>query len=217
MRRLNIQLRTIINAKIKKEFVKELFLFSGVSLFVGSYAIISEFVCRSIVVTHLGVDSIGLYSPIIAWSGLFIGFIIPSFSTYLFPRFAETKSNKEITGILNDAIRLSTFLLMPLLFLAIPYRFFFIELFYSKEFLGAAKYLPYHFVGLIFYVWWYIFTQSMSSTGRIKPHALFFTLFMTLDIGITYYTVPVLGLYGWMLKHMTSPFIFFIVYTIIFK
>ena len=214
LRRLNIELKTIINAQIKKSFVKELVLFSGFGLLIGSYAIVSEFMCRSIVVSQLGVDSIGLYSPIITWAGLFIGFIIPSFSTYLYPRFAETKSNKEISGILNDAIRLSTFTLMPLLFLGIPYRDFFIELFYSKEFLGAAKYLPYHFFGMIFYVWWYIFSQSMTPTGRIKQHALFYTLFMTLDIGVTYIAVPVWGLYGWMLKHIISPVVFFIVYSV---
>ncbi len=212
--RLNIKLRSIINVQIKKSFAKELLLFSGVGLLVGSYAIVSEFICRSIVVSQLGVDSIGLYSPIITWAGLFIGFIIPSFSTYLYPRFAETKSNAEITGILNDAIRLSTFALLPLLFLGIPYRDFFIRLFYSKEFLGAGIYLPYHFIGVIFYVWFYVFTQSMTPTGRIKQHALFYTLFMTLDIGVTYFTVPIWGLYGWMLKHIISPIVFFIVYSI---
>ncbi len=214
LRRLNIKLGTIINTQVNKSFVKELLLYSGFGLFIGSYAIVSEFVCRSIVVSQLGPDSIGLYSPIITWASLFIGFIIPSFSTYLYPRFAETKSNKEISGILNDAIRLSTFTLMPLLFLGIPFRDLFIELFYSKEFLGAEKFLPYHFFGTIFYVWWYIFTQSMSPTGRIKQHALFYTLFMSLNIVVTYVTVPVWGLYGWMLKHMISPVVFFIVYSV---
>ena len=209
--RLNIGLKTIINARIKERFVKELLLFSGFGLVVGSYGIISEFICRSIVIDQLGVDSIGLYSPIVTWSGLFIGFIIPSFSTYLYPRFAETKSNAEISGILNDAIRLSTFLLMPLIFLAIPYREFFINLFYSNEFIDAEKYLPYHFIGLIFYVWWYILAISLTPTGNIKFHSIFMILFYSLNILVVYYLVPYLGLYGWMLKHIISPVIFLIV------
>lgn len=212
--RLKISIRSIISAQIKKEFVKELFLFSGFGLVIGSYAIISEFVCRSIVVDQLGIDKIGLYAPIVTWAGLFVGFIIPSFSTYLYPRFAETKSDKEVIGILNDAIRLSTFSLMPLVFLAIPYRDILISIFYSREFLEASEYLPYHFIGLIFYVWWYVFTQSMTPTGRIRQHGLFYMLFMTLDMTVTYLTVPLWGLYGWMLKHIISPFIFFIVYSV---
>ena len=69
----------------------------------------SEFVCRSIVVSNLGVDSIGLYSPIIMWASMITGFILPSFSTYLYPRFCEIKSDVEISSLLNDGIRLGTF------------------------------------------------------------------------------------------------------------
>ncbi len=215
--RLGLSLSSILKTKVNKQFLKELLVFSGFGLFVGTYGIFSEFVCRSIVVENLGVDKIGLYSPIITWAGLFTGFIIPSFSTYLYPRFAETKSNKEISGILNDAFRLSTFALLPLLFLAIPFRVVLIRLFYSKEFLAAAAYLPYHFIGIIFYVWWYIFSQSMTPTGRIKQHATFYTLYMTLDIIVTYITVPKWGLYGWMLKAIISPVIFYIVYLLYLK
>jgi O-antigen/teichoic acid export membrane protein len=212
LKRLNLGLSTILKTKFNKAFSKEILLFSGFGLIVGTYGIFSEFACRSIVIENLGVDKIGLYSPVIVWSGLFTGFIIPSFSTYLYPRFAEAKSNPEITGILNDAIRFSTFALIPLLFLAIPFRNVFIPLLYSKEFIEAGNYLPYHFIGVVFYVWWYIFTQAMTPTGRIRQHATLFTVYMTLDIVVTYITVPIWGLNGWMLKHIISPFVFFFVY-----
>lgn len=209
--RLNIGLKTIFSVKMKKDFVKELFLFSGFGLIIGSYTIISEFVCRTIVVGRLGVEAIGLYRPIIAWSSLFTGFLIASLTTYLFPRFAETKSNEETVGILNDVIRLNTFLLLPFLFIAIPYRDLLINIFYSKEFMVAGNYLPFHFIGMIFYVWWYNLALSLTPTGRIRQHAIFMFLYLSLDIGVTIVTVPIWGLYGWMLKHIISPGIFFIV------
>lgn len=210
--RLNISFRSLMHVKMKKIFVKELFLFSGFGLIIGSYSIFSEFVCRTILIDHLGIKAIGLYRPIIAWSALYVSFLIYSFSTYLFPRFAETKSNKEATGVLNDAIRLSTLLLYPMLFIAIPYRNLFLKIFYSTEFLEAGKYLPYHFIGVIFYIWWYILTQSMTPTGKIKQHALFMFLYFSLDMAVTLSTVPRLGLYGWMLKYIISPVVFFIIY-----
>ncbi len=212
LRRLGIDLSFIVKTKFNRVFSKEILLFSGFGLFVGTYGIFSEFACRSIVIENLGVGKIGLYSPVITWAGLFTGFIIPSFSTYLYPRFAETKSNKEISGIINDAIRLGTFALMPFLFLAIPFRYIFIQLLYSKDFLEAGNYLPYHFIGMVFYVWWYIFVQAMTPTGHIRYHAFFFTLYMTLDMIVTYSTVPYFGLFGWTLKHMVSPLIFFFIY-----
>lgn len=210
--KLKITLWTILKAKITFSFVKELLVFSTFGLTVGVYSIISEFVCRSIVVSKLGVDSVGLYSPIIMWASMVTGFILPSFSTYLYPRFCEIKTEKEISGLLNDALRLGTFVTLPLLLIGIPYRDFFISLFYSTSFLEASIYLPYHFIGIAFYVWWYVFSQSMTPTGRIKQHGIFLLLYFTLDILVTYIFVENFGLYGWMLKHIVSPVVFFWVY-----
>jgi len=212
-RKYRINIVSVFRTKVVRNFVKEQILFSGYGLTVGSYLIISEFVCRSIVVSKLGVDSIGLYSPVIMWASIFTGFILPALSTYLYPRFCEIKNNSEISEILNDALRISTLSLMPLLFLGIPYRGIFIELFYSDAFIASEKYLPYHFLGIIFYVWWYIFAQSLTPTGRIKTHGVFMIFFLTLDILTTYIFVRYFNLYGWMMKHILSPFVFFWIYS----
>lgn len=208
----DINLRSILAAQLNLTFVKETLLFSGFGLTVGTFSIVSEFTCRSIVVSNLGVDKIGLYSPIVMWGSVFTGFLLPSLSTYLYPRFCELKTEVEISGLLNDSLRLGTLMVLPLLFLGIPYRELIISIFYSKEFASAAKYLPYHFIGIVFYIWWYVFTQAMTPTGRIKQHGLFQLGFFSLDILVTYFFVENFGLWGWMLKHIISPFIFFLIY-----
>ncbi|MFC2151946.1 oligosaccharide flippase family protein [Bacteroidota bacterium] len=217
LKRLNIGIVEILKSPFNNAFIKEMIIFSSFGLIVNFWIIISEFICRSIVVTQIGIDSIGLYSPIIAWAGLFTGFLLPTFNTYLFPRFCEAKSKKEVSGILNDSIRLGTLLLFPLLFLGIPYRNIFIRLLYSNEFIDAAKYLPFHFLGVAFFVWWFSFTQSMTPTGYIKQHGFISILFYTLGIMIVYFLVPKFGLYGYMLKYIVSPFIFFFVYYFFLK
>ncbi len=212
-----INFLSIITAPFKMEFVSELFLFSGFGITVGSYAIVSEFTCRAIVVSNLGVDKIGLYSPIIMWASVFTGFLLPSLSTYLYPRFCELKTNREISGLLNDSLRLGTLMIIPLILVGIPFREFVITVFYSKDFIEASNYLPYHFLGIAFYVWWYVFTQAMTPTGRIKQHGLFQLFFLSTDILVTYFSVKLFGLWGWMLKHTISPFIFFWVYLLYSK
>ena len=57
----------------------------------------------------------------------------------------------------------------------------------------------------------------MTPTGRIKQHGLFLAIYLSIDILITYLFVKDIGLYGWMLKHIVSPFIFFWVYMIYAK
>lgn len=213
----SINLKSILNAPFNTLFVKELILFSGFGLTIGTYAIVSEFTCRSIVVSNLGVDKIGLYSPIIMWASVFTGFLLPSLSTYLYPRFCELKTKYEISGLLNDSLRLGTLMILPLLLLGIPFKEYIITIFFSKEFSEAAKFLPYHFIGIAFYVWWYVFTQAMTPTGRIKQHGVFQLAYYSLDILVTLYFVKHFGLWGWMLRHIVSPFIFFGVYALYLK
>lgn len=211
LKEINLSLRDIIFSQLNVIHMKEMILFSGFGFIVGLSAIISEFICRSIVVKQLGVNMLGLYSPIITWSELIVGFLLPSFHTYLYPRFCEGKSNQEISGILNDSIRLVTFILIPMLFIGIPYREIFIKLFYSSEFIGAAKYLPYHFLGVCFYVWFNAMTMSLTPTGRIKWNATFLLLYYITDVMIVAFFVPRIGLYGWMLKFIISPVLYSVI------
>ena len=199
-----LNFRSIINAPIKSDFQNEMLIFSGYGLVVGLIALLSIFIGRSIVVTHLGIDKIGIYSPIITWAGLFTGFLLPSFNTYLFPRFSEVKTNQEATGIINDALRLASLSLLPLLLLAIPFRFILIKAFYSSEFLEAANYLPYHFLGVVFNVWFVIFGQTMTPRGFIKQHSIFKFIFYSMSLSLAYLLVPKMGLQGWMLKFFIS-------------
>lgn len=214
----NLNLKIIINAPIRTDFRREMLVFSGFGLIVSVLSILSAFVGRSLVVTNLGIDKIGIYSPIITWAGLFTGFLLPSFNTYLFPRFSAVKTNEEAKGIINDALRLATLCLLPLLLLAIPYRDYMIRLFYSSDFLEASNYLPYHFIGVVFNVWFVVFGQTMTPRGYIKQHTIFKSIFFSLSLGLAFLLVPKYGLNGWMLKFIISyVFLFFVNYIFLVK
>ncbi|MDC1371417.1 oligosaccharide flippase family protein [Flavobacteriaceae bacterium] len=216
-KKLKISFFSIITAKNNYAFLKEMLLFSVFGITVGVFAIISEIVCRSIVVSSLGIDNLGLYSPIIMWSSAITGFVLPAFSTYLYPKFCELKTNIEVSDLLNDGLRLGTFVILPLIFIGIPYKNFFISLFYTDDFLSASTYLPYHFLGVQFFIWYYVFSQVMTPRGKIIHHGLLSIMYFSIDIAVTYYFVEIYGLYGWMLKHIVSPFIFFWVYLLYVK
>ena len=214
---LNISIKKIYESKINKKAIRELFLFAGFGLTAGIALIISDTWARAIVVTQLGINELGVYSPIVTWAGVFTGFILPSIGTYLFPRFGEAKSNYEITGVLNDSIRFVTIVMIPFLLLSIPIRFQIIPLFYSKQFLAAGNYLPWHFLGTLFYVWMYVFTQAMAPTGRIKMQGILVIIMCMVNIATVYFLIPIIGLYGWMLKFIISPILFFVIYFAYFK
>lgn len=207
-KKLGIRFKEFFSAKTEKKYSKELLYFAMFGASSGLIYIGAESFCRSMVVNMIGVNKLGLYSPIVAWGGLLTGFITPAINVYLFPRFSECKSNKEISGIINDYFYLITFLTIPFIFLAIPFRNILIELFYSKEFLDAGIYLPWHFIGLLFHMWWNIMVMVLTPTGRIKTHGIFITIMSLTNVAIVYFLVGRYGLYGWMFKFII-PYVLF--------
>lgn len=209
--KFNITIKSILKATTNRAFIKELLTFSFFGLITSLATIFAEIYCRSLVVTHIGIDKLGVYAPVMAWAGLFTGFILPSFNTYLFPRYSQAKSKLELSGLMNDAVRLSTLLLVPLLFIGIGFKDYLIVLLYSKEFADAALFLPYHFIGVAFYVWYYSISISLTATGRIKYESIFVVTFALMNLAFAYLFIPAFGLYGYMIRSSLSSFIIFII------
>ncbi|HAN18999.1 MAG: hypothetical protein A2X13_11610 [Bacteroidetes bacterium GWC2_33_15] len=209
---INLKISDLKESKVSFNSVKELLQFAGIGITSGFAIIISEVITRAIVVKNLGVEGIGIYSPVESWAALFTGFILPSIFIYLYPRFSESKSNVVIVGLINDTFRLVSFIMLPILMIAIPLRYQIIPIFYSINFTSAGDFLPGHFIGVLFYIWMMSLSQVFTPTGRIKIYGLFLIIISSIDILIVYFLVPHFGLYGWMFKFIVSPLIFFIVY-----
>ena len=217
LRRLDINLSFILRAKINRKVIKELFLFASFGLTAGVALIVTDAVTRVIIVNKLGVNEIGIYTPVIIWTSLFAGLIMPSISTYLYPRYCESKSNTEMVNLMNDSLRFVTLLMIPFILLSIPIRFQIIPFFYSDEFVSAGIYLPWHFLGILFYMWMYIFDQAMKPTGRIKTSGVVIIIMSIMDVLVVYLLTPYIGLYAFMLKFLISPTLFFFFYIIYWR
>jgi O-antigen/teichoic acid export membrane protein len=202
----------LFSAKVERSYQKELLFFAIYGASSGFFSIAAESICRSLLINNLGIDQLGIYSPIIAWAGLLTGFVLPAIQVNLYPRYSECKSNLEIVGILNDYLYLVTFMLIPFVFVAIPYKDILIRWFYSSSFVEAGKYLSWHFIGLMFYMWWFIIALVLTPIGKIRVHSMFLVLMSVINVTVVYLLVPSYGLYGWMLKFVLSPVLFVFVY-----
>lgn len=205
MKTRSLSLWNILKVKYSGTSAKEMILIGGVGMTLGYFEMFCEITSRAILVKNLGLSQIGIYGPILTWSGLFAGFIIPSISTYLLPRFSEAKSDQEVVEVTNDVFRLMTFLMVPFLLLGISYRDIALRLFYSKEFLPASNYLPYHFLGTLFLSWVYIFTLIFTPTGRIKKYIPIGFSHNTFSFTLIYFLTPLFGLWAWVAKFMITP------------
>ena len=214
---VGISIKSIIKSKYSKNYAKELLTIGGIGITLGYYDIFSELFMRGILVNNVGISKIGIYAPIIAWSGLFTGFIYPAISQYIFPRLSETKNDQEVVYIINDLIRFLTFTILPFVLLGISFRSIIIPLFYSKDFIGAAIYLPLHFFGVLWFAWWYALMQIFTPTGRIKKWVPFGIILTTLTNALIFFGVPKFGLWAWAGKFSIIPIIAVISLFIYFK
>lgn len=213
----NITFSDIKNALFSKKYFKELLTFVSFGIVGGIFYIFTEVTIRAIVVNDLGIDKLGLYTPITRWSNLFLGFIMPAIYTYLYPRLSEAKSDKEIVDVVNDVFRLFTFMALPFIIIGISIRQWIIPLFYSKEFIEASIYLPYHFSTLMFVIWSSIFAQIFWPTGRLKNQFIFVIFINTLSLVLIYYLVPIHGLYGYLTKFTIVPLITIVMYFLFWR
>lgn len=212
LKKYKITIKLIFKANVDNHRLRELLTFSGFGITVGTALIASEFAIRAILVAALGVESLGLYSPVIMWASMFTGIILPAFSTFLYPRFCELSASGNYNPLINQAIRISTFAVMPFLLFSMPTKGFFIPLFYSSDFIGAGQFVFFHFLGVMFYAWWYIYSQLMTPSGRIKQHGVLLLFMYSINFMIVYLLVDDLGLYSYALKFLVVPILFFFGY-----
>jgi len=214
--KLNLSFTLIKKALYSSEYLKVLLGFISFGIIGGTYYIFTEITIRAIVVSELGIDKLGIYAPITAWSSLFVGFIFPALRTYLFPRLSEAKSDGEINAVLNDVFRLMTFVTLPFIIVGISIRDWIIPLFYSQEFMEASIYLPFHFAAILLTVWIYPFSQVFAPTGRLKIYLILGIIGETTSLGLVYFLVPKFGLYGYLAKFTIAPFFVLLTYSIYF-
>lgn len=216
-KKYNITFANIKNAVFNHVYFKELLAFISIGILVGVFRVFENVTIRSIVVNELGIDKLGVYSPITKWSSLFIGFILPSAFTYLYPRISEAKDDKDISDVINDTIRLLTFVILPFVICGIATRQWIIPLFFSNDFIEATLYLPFHFSALIIVVWSTILEQIFAPTGRLKMFLAFVIVLNLISLSLVYYLVPVIGLYGYLARFTIIPIITIIVYYIYWR
>ena len=205
-KKYNITFKSIKNAVFSQKYFKEMLAFVGVGLIAGTFRVFENISTRAIVVNNIGIDKLGIYSPITKWEALFIGFILPAVYTYLYPRLSEAKDNKDINKVINVVIRLITFVCLPFVMVGISLRHWVIPLFYSEDFIDAAIYLPYHFSFLLFAIWSTIFEQIFAPTGRLKMLLFFVIITNSISLIMVYYLVPIYGLYGYLFRYTITPF-----------
>ena len=140
--------------------------------------------------------------------------MVPALTTYLYSSLCKANENIEISQLLNDGLRVGTFILIIFFTISASFSEQLIYLVYSADFITASKYVPYHMLGVSFFIWFSILSKSLPATGKIKEHGFFRFIYLTLDILINLFSCIRFWPLGWTAKYIFSPVIFFLIYFI---
>ncbi len=202
------------NIRVSKELIYEFISISGVFTILSFISVFVEIGIRGILANSVGLRQIGLYAPIIAWSGFFSSLFLPALFQYIFPKYGLCKTNEELIQLANNAFRLVTFLIIPFVLIILSNVKYLIPLFYSKDFLAASIYFPLHFLGIFFWTWGRILKQMFIPTGRIKVLSFFVIIEESFNLLVVLLFVNSIGLWSWALKFSLVPFIVFLLYLV---
>lgn len=200
------------------KLVKELFAITGILSILSLLEVVLELWIRGRMINELGLKEIGLYAPIIAWSGLIGSLFMPLLSQYIFPKIGMHRKDSEyLSSLINQATRLVVLILFPLLLVLSSFSVWLIEFMYNSEFISSSKYMTANFMGLLFFTLMSIQKQFYIPTGRIYwqvPLLLleFTAYFMIIQLFIVDY-----GLWAITAKYAVVPIGIFFIQAILFK
>ncbi len=140
-----------------------------------------------------GLQAVGLYSAAFSLSGVFANFVLSAMGTDYYPRLTGAANDKAaMVRMVNEQIEISVLLALPGLVATMTLAPWILQLFYTREFLGAVELLQWFIVGClgrvisvpVGYVMlalgkgrWYLVTETCISLLHVALIALGLQLF----------------------------------------
>jgi O-antigen/teichoic acid export membrane protein len=161
------------------QIVAKMAKFGGASL---SSAIIFSaviLIIRSLIINYLGNEQVGIYHAVSSISLQYLSVGLFSLSVYWFPHLAGISGHKIIVRELNQFLRISFSIMIPILVILMTFRTQIIELVYSSSFIAASALLPIQIIGDYFRIIFWIISASLLPMVMIKQ---FMGLSISFDI-----------------------------------
>lgn len=135
---------------LRRPNVKALHQFSVVafpSLLISLVGLGSVLLIRVVIANHHGISSAGHFDAAWSISVMYMSLFLTSLQTYLLPTLSAGKIDSSMYVVLNNALRLSLIVLVPLITLLIVLKPLAVHVLYSGEFVEALEILRWTLFG----------------------------------------------------------------------
>lgn len=144
-----------------------------------------------------GVQAVGLYSAAFALSGIFVNFVLGGMGTDYYPRLTGVASDKAaMKRMVNEQTEIALLLALPGLLATIALAPSIVQLFYTREFLGAVELLQWFILGCLGRVISWPLGYVMLALGKGRWFLLAETSFNLVHVALIALGLPLFGVEG---------------------
>ncbi len=165
----------------------------------------------ALITQYEGTQAVGLYSAAFAISGMLVNFVLGAMGADYYPRLAVAAGDRAaMTRMVNEQTEIGLLLAMPGLLATLALAPWILQLFYTREFLGAVELLQWFILGCLGRVISWPLGYVMLALGRGKWYLLTEASFNLLHLALISLGLHILGIEGVAI----SFFMMYLVYTI---
>lgn len=190
----------------KNPALKNIIKLGFASLIVGGLGQFTQLMIRSMVIREIGIDSNGIYQCIYSISNNYFNIFFMTISIYSLPILSEMKDKYLINLELNNILRITLLIIVPILVVTYTFRDLLIITLYTEKFLSASNYMLINFSGDFFKALAWVFGAWLIPATKIKTWAaidiiLNINYFVIFYLLITFFN---LGLYSVVIAYAVS-------------
>ena len=144
-----------------------------------------------------GVHTVGLYSAAFALSGIFVNFVLGAMSADYYPRLTGVSSDKgAMRRMVNEQTEIALLLALPGLLATIALGPWILQIFYTREFLGAVELLQWFILGCMGRVVSWPLGFVLLALGKGRWFLLTETSFNILHVALIVLGLQLFGIEG---------------------
>lgn len=165
--------KNLLNIKSEKNPVLKNILKIGIaSLLVGGLNQLVQLIIRSYIIRKIGVDYNGIYQGVYAISNNYFNIFFMTISIYSLPVLSEMKEKDMVNLELNNLLRITLLIIVPIIMFAFTLRYYIILLLYTEKFIPATDYMAFNFLGDFFKALAWVFGAWLIPATKIKMWAI---------------------------------------------
>lgn len=145
---------------------------------------------RSLIVKNMGIEFNGIYQCVAGISNNYLAIFFLSLGAYIIPVLSEMKDIDKMNYEINNAIRLTLLMVVPIITITFVLREYIILVLYSPNFLPSSDLMVYNFTGDFFKALSFVISSWLIPRSKIRLWLIFgviyninyFVIFILLNI-----------------------------------